>query len=98
MAIQPYRTKVSIEEYLVIDRESIDARYEYQECLSIEEYMLVDTERRAVYLYRRKTENLWVLQLFGPDDRVELESVGGIFSVEDIYEHTMLPEGTTDEP
>jgi Uma2 family endonuclease len=194
MAIQPYRTKVSVEEYLAIDRDSIDVRYEYidgnmymlaggsanhavimanitgllynllrgkpcrvyssdmklqlsqthyvypdvsvscdvrdigtidiiqhpllvvevlspstkdydrgskfdyyQECLSIEEYMLVDTERKAVYLYRRKTENLWILQLCGPDDMAELESVGGIFSVADIYEHTVLPEDIEDE-
>ncbi|HEU0002525.1 MAG TPA: Uma2 family endonuclease [Ktedonobacteraceae bacterium] len=29
MAIKPYRTKVSVEEYLAIDRESLDVRYEY---------------------------------------------------------------------
>jgi Uma2 family endonuclease len=195
MAIQPYRTKVSVEEYLAIERESIDVRYEYidgnmymlaggsanhaiiianitgllynllrgkarrvysadmkvqlsqthyvypdvsvscdardtgiidiihhpllvvevlspstrdydrgskfdyyQECPSIQEYMLVDTERRAVYLYRRRTENLWLLQLFGPEDTGELESVGGAFSIADIYEHTALPEGREDRP
>lgn len=191
MAIQPYRTKVSVEEYLAIDRESLDVRYEYidgtmymlaggtanhavimanitgllygllrgkpcrvysadmrvrvsktryvypdvsvscdardigttdiiehprlvievlspstrdydrgskfdyyQKCASIQEYMLVDTQRRAVYVYRRKKEKLWILHLFGPDDVVELESVEGSFSVADIYEQTSLPEDT----
>lgn len=195
MAIQPYRTKVSVEEYLAIDRDSFDVRYEYidgnmymlaggtanhsviitnisgllyillrgkpcrtfsadmrvrvsetryvypdvsvscdardigttdniehpllivevlspstrdydrgskfdyyQKCSSIQEYVLVDTQRRAVYLYRRKKENLWMLHLFGPDDIVELESVGGSFSVADIYEQTILPEDMEEEP
>ena len=195
MAIQPYRTKVSVEEYLAIDRDSFDVRYEYidgnmymlaggtanhsaiimnisgllynllrgnpcrafsadmrvqvsetryvypdisvscdardigttdiiehprliievlspstrdydqgtkfgyyRNCPSIQEYMLVDTERRSISVYRRKTKNLWTLHIFGSDDVVELESVGGSFSVADIYEQTILPEDMEDGP
>ena len=39
-----------------------------------------------------------MLHLFGRDDTVELESIGGSFSVADIYEQTILPEDIENGP
>ena len=59
--------------------------------------MLVDTQRQAVDVYRRASENLWTLHLFGPGDRVELARLNISFPIAALYEDVILP-GEPDAP
>lgn len=59
----------------------------YRSCPSIQEYVLVSTDEQAVDIYRRASEKLWTVHLFGPGDDVELKSIGVIVPVAAIYEN-----------
>lgn len=59
----------------------------YRDCPTIEEYVLVDTQRQAVDVYRRASNTLWTLHLFGPGDRVELARLNISFSIAALYEN-----------
>jgi Uma2 family endonuclease len=63
----------------------------YRSCPTIEEYVLVDSQRQAVDIYRRATENLWTLHLFGEGDQVELASLHIHFPIAAFYENVILP-------
>ena len=64
----------------------------YRACPTIQEYVLVDTQRQAVEVYRRASENLWTLHPFGPGDQVELASLSVSFLVAAVYEDVAVPE------
>src|SRR5205807_4906161 len=68
----------------------------YRSCPTIEEYVLVDTQRQAVDVYRRATNTLWTLHIFGPHDQVELASLKISFPIAALYENVTLPEDTSD--
>lgn len=68
----------------------------YRACPTVQEYVLVDAQRQSVEVYRRASSKLWMLHLFGPDDQVELASLGIRFLVAAVYEDVMLPEETAD--
>lgn len=59
----------------------------YRSCPSIQEYVLVSTDEQAVDIYRRASEKLWTVHLFGPNDDVELKSIGVTVPVATIYEN-----------
>ena len=88
MVAHPRRPLMSVEEYLELDRTSLDTRYEYQE------YVLVSTLEQAIDLYRRQTEKLWTFHPFGPDDMVELKSLNIRFPIAEVYENLIFPEST----
>lgn len=69
----------------------------YRTCPTIQEYILVNTQRQAVEVYRRASENLWTLHFFGPGEQVELESLNVSIPVAAIYENIDLPEDTPDD-
>ncbi len=56
-------------------------------CPSVQEYVLVSTDEQAVDVYRRASEKLWTLHLFGPGDDVELKSISVTVSIAAIYEN-----------
>ena len=64
----------------------------YRACPTIQEYVLISSTYRAIEVFRRERNTLWTLQVFGPDDIVELTSLGIHFSVSAIYENVELPE------
>src|ERR1700694_626221 len=68
----------------------------YRSCPTIEEYVLVDTQRQAVDVYRRATETLWTLHLFGPGDQMELASLNISFPMAALYENVTLPGDAPD--
>jgi len=68
----------------------------YRSCPTVEEYVLVDTPRLAVEVYRRASDTLWTLHLFGSDDQLELTSLSISFPVVALYENVIFPEDTTD--
>jgi Uma2 family endonuclease len=64
----------------------------YRECPTIQEYVLINTTRQAVEVCRRERNDLWILQVFGPDSDVELVSLGVHFPVSAVYEDVVFPE------
>jgi len=63
----------------------------YRECPTVQEYVLVNTKRQLVEVFRRSPEG-WMLQVYGPDDEVELTSLGVHVPVAALYELTDVPE------
>lgn len=59
----------------------------YRACTSVQEYVFVSTDEPAVDVYRRASEKLWALHLFGPGDVVELKSISVTVPVAAIYEN-----------
>ncbi len=47
----------------------------YRGIASLREYVLIDPDRKAVELYRRGDDGLWVLRDIAPDTQLELASV-----------------------
>ena len=69
----------------------------YRQLSSLREYVLIEQERMSVECFRRDAQDRWVLQAYGPGDRVELSSVGFSTALETLYEDVVLPENP-DEP
>ena len=69
----------------------------YRACPTLQEYVLVDSQRQAVEVYRRETDNLWVLHAFGPGDEVNLASLGVRFPAAAVYADVKLPDENTPE-
>jgi Uma2 family endonuclease len=59
----------------------------YRGCPSVQEYVLVSAGEQAVDVYRRASEKLWTIHLFGPGDDVELKSIGVTVPIAAIYEN-----------
>lgn len=64
----------------------------YRGCPTLKEYVLIDTQLQAVDVYRRQTDNLWTLHPFGPDDEVELSSIGIRLPIAALYENVTFAD------
>lgn len=64
----------------------------YRECPTIQEYVLIKATHQAVEVCRRERNDLWILQVFGPDTNVELLSLGIHFPISAVYEDIVFPE------
>lgn len=69
----------------------------YRQIPSLREYVLIEQERMSVECFRRDERDRWVLQSYGPGDRVELSSLEFSSPIEALYEDVALPENP-DEP
>jgi len=58
---------------------------------AVQEYVLVSTRYQLVELYRRSTES-WTFHVYGPDDTIELVSLGISFPIAALYKYTDVPE------
>ncbi len=58
---------------------------------AVQEYVLISTKYQLVELYRRSPEG-WLLHVFGPDDTIELASLGISFPIAALYKYTEVPE------
>ncbi|MEW5973924.1 MAG: Uma2 family endonuclease [Pseudomonadota bacterium] len=58
----------------------------YRQLPSLMEYVLIDPERIAVDLFRKDAAGHWVLYPYGPDETVELASIGLNLPIAAIYE------------
>ena len=65
---------------------------DYRACPSLQEYVLVGTGYRRVEVYRRTAEGWGLFRFYGPEDEVELTSIGVRFPVAAIYRRTDVPE------
>ena len=63
----------------------------YRACLTVQEYVLVSTKCHAVEVFHRALKG-WEYQAYGPDDEVELVSIGVRFPVTVLYRRTTVPE------
>ncbi|GAC1690857.1 MAG: Uma2 family endonuclease [Ktedonobacteraceae bacterium] len=64
----------------------------YQQCLTIQEYMLVNTDQRAVEVFRREKNDLWIYQIFQSDSAIELLNLGVYIPFAASYENVILAE------
>ncbi len=72
------------------DRRAKSAHYRRLD--SLQEYVLVTQHEMRVEVFRRQSENVWVLQEFtGPGERVKLESVGCELVLGEIYQRVKFP-------
>jgi Uma2 family endonuclease len=62
----------------------------YQECPTMQEFLLISTLTPQVQLYRRKSDNYWVVSTLNYEDEVELTSLGVHFPVAALYRKTRL--------
>jgi len=60
----------------------------YRKLESLQDYVLVDLAAQRIEVFRRDVENRWVLYDYGPEDQVELASLGLHLSVEALLEDT----------
>ena len=60
----------------------------YRKLDSLQDYVLVDLAAQRIEVFRRDVENRWVLYDYGPEDRVELASLGVHLPVEALLEDT----------
>ncbi|MFZ1830743.1 MAG: Uma2 family endonuclease [Candidatus Competibacteraceae bacterium] len=63
----------------------------YRQLPSLREYVLIEQDRMSVECFRRDEQNRWVLQAYGPGDRVELSSLDFSAVIEALYEDVTLP-------
>jgi len=69
---------------------------DYRKCPSLQEYVLVGTRYQRVEVYRRTAEGWGLFHFYGPDDEVELTSLGVRFPVAALYRRTDVPETAPD--
>ncbi len=62
----------------------------YQACPTIQEYVLIVTRYQAVEV-QRCIGDLWTIHVFGPDDTIELPSLGVSLPIVKIYRGTTVP-------
>ncbi len=63
----------------------------YRQLPSLREYVLIEQDRMSVECFRRDEQDRWVLQAYGPGDRVELSSLDFGAAIESLYEDVALP-------
>ncbi|MEM9265744.1 MAG: Uma2 family endonuclease [Cyanobacteria bacterium P01_F01_bin.13] len=59
---------------------------DYKSILELEEYVLVHQKQVLVERFQRKSDNLWLPQVFGVGEQIVFESVGFRCEIADLYE------------
>jgi Uma2 family endonuclease len=67
-----------------IDRR--EKRLNYQSLASLQEYVLVSQNQMQVEVYRRNASGNWEVERLGPNDSLELNSVGLTLTLAEIYD------------
>jgi Uma2 family endonuclease len=63
---------------------------DYKTIPELEEYVLIHQKQVLVERFERKSDNLWVPQIFRDGDRLELTSIGFAGAIAFLYENTDL--------
>jgi Uma2 family endonuclease len=63
---------------------------DYKTIPELEEYVLIHQKQVLVERFERKSDNLWVPQVFRDGDTIELKSVGFLGAIASLYENTNL--------
>ena len=64
----------------------------YQDYPTMQEFLLVSTKAPKVRLYRRESNNRWIIYILNYEDEVELTSLGVRFPVAALYKKTRLSQ------
>jgi Uma2 family endonuclease len=78
----PGNIKVDLEEKLAF----------YQEYPSIQEFLFISTRAPKVRLYRRESNNRWIVYLLNFEDEIELTSLNVHFPVASLYKKTRFAQ------
>lgn len=66
--------------------------FHYQQIPSLQEYILIDSRKFGVEVIRRQANDTWKFEKRSPDDgRLQLASVDGSLSFEDLYYRVQFP-------
>jgi len=82
-------------EVLSQSTEAIDRGEKFENCQTLEslqEYVLINQTRQRVDCFRRADNGLWVLQGYGPGERVRFQSVGLEVEIAELYEDVVFSE------
>lgn len=63
-----------------------EKRINYQTIESLQEYVLVSQDETKVEIYRRDKNNNWTVETLNKDDSLQLNSVGLMLTMADVYE------------
>lgn len=63
---------------------------DYKTIPELEEYVLIHQKQVLVERFERKSDNLWVPQIFRDGDTIALKSIGFLGAIADLYENTDL--------
>jgi Uma2 family endonuclease len=69
----------------------------YRSSETIQEYLLIDSQSPIIELFRREKNGFWTLFTLGPEDSLELKSLGVHFPVAEVYENTSFMEGQNNQ-
>jgi Uma2 family endonuclease len=64
--------------------------FNYSALESLEEYVLISQDKMRVECFRRDDNNRWVLEWYGPGDRVFFHSIPWQGAINDLYEAVPL--------
>lgn len=60
---------------------------DYQSIAELQEYVLIHQNQVLVERFQRKSDNLWVPQIYRAGEQVEFASIGLTFAIADLYEN-----------
>ncbi|MEM9215258.1 MAG: Uma2 family endonuclease [Cyanobacteria bacterium P01_F01_bin.150] len=60
---------------------------DYKAIAQLQEYVLIHQKQVLVERFQRKSNNLWIPQIYRQDDQVELTSIGFKCAIADLYEN-----------
>ncbi|MEL7509073.1 MAG: Uma2 family endonuclease [Cyanobacteria bacterium J06636_28] len=63
---------------------------DYKSVAELEEYVLVHQKQVLVERFQRKSDNLWLPQVYRAGEQMELESIGVMYNIEALYENLEL--------
>ncbi|MEL6229265.1 MAG: Uma2 family endonuclease [Cyanobacteria bacterium J06627_3] len=63
---------------------------DYKSVAELEEYVLVHQKQVLVERFQRKSDNLWLPQVYRAGEQVEFESIGFMCNIEALYENLEL--------
>jgi Uma2 family endonuclease len=69
----------------------------YRQLPSLQEYVLIEQRPMSVECFRRGDRGQWLLQAYGPGERVELASLNFSAAIETLYEDVVLPANTNED-
>lgn len=60
---------------------------DYKSIAELQEYVLIHQKQILVERFQRKSDNLWVPQIYRADEQVEFDSIGFTCAIADLYEN-----------
>ena len=78
------RLVVEVMSPLSVERDRVNKLDCYQAIPSVEEYLIIDSRRVWACVYCRY-DGIWIIKIYGPDDTIELLSIGTQINISELY-------------